>query len=335
MRAAQRAKRAAARARRRGLLHSQAKPADVAKLAQTAFVPVAGVDLMEAARALRAAHGGAAALCAHLAAWRSSGEERDACGDIQSKDAIECFVDSYFTVFTVDNLRYHPLHSRTMRPQGARASESERLSSVRRAERSSLRREGRSCERRGERGSRSGERRSERGSESSSASDSADGAEGAEGAEGTEGAESESEAGSEGEGAEGGPWEVGWRALTRDVPWLSPPSLESLASFAVVHQGPLAGGHLKLYLQARILSPKPHQQPQPASGDHQQASLAGGGRRGGGGQGAVPGGPDEGGEQGGGARLGRRDAPRPRTLRLPSERLDVPYHLPLRPSRRG
>ena len=137
VKAAQKAKKAYAR--RRGLLHTQAKPADVAKLAQTAFVPLAGVDLMEAARALRAAHGGPAALCAHLAAWRASDEDRDACGDIQSKDAIECFVDSYFTVFTVDNLRYHPLPARTMRPQGARPSESERLSSVRRAERSSLR----------------------------------------------------------------------------------------------------------------------------------------------------------------------------------------------------
>ena len=66
VKAAQKAKKAYAR--RRGLLHTQAKPADVAKLAQTAFVPLAGVDLMEAARALRAAHGGPAALCAHLAA---------------------------------------------------------------------------------------------------------------------------------------------------------------------------------------------------------------------------------------------------------------------------
>ena len=81
------------------------------------------------------------------------------------------------------------------------------------------------------------------------------GAEGAEGTEGAEGAESESETGSEGEDTEGGPWEGAWRALTRDVAWLSPPSLEALTSFAVVHQGPLAGGHLKLYLQARILSP--------------------------------------------------------------------------------
>eukprot|EP00966_Prymnesium_polylepis_P011365 261851-Prymnesium_polylepis.1 len=33
------------------------------------------------------------------------------------------------------------------------------------------------------------------------------------------------------------------------VPWLSMPSPQ-LASFAVVHRGPLAGGHLKLYLRA-------------------------------------------------------------------------------------
>ena len=50
VKAAQKAKKAYAR--RRGLLRTQAKPADVAKLAQTAFVPLAGVDLMEAARAL-------------------------------------------------------------------------------------------------------------------------------------------------------------------------------------------------------------------------------------------------------------------------------------------
>ena len=243
VRATQKAKKAAAKARRRGLLHTQAKPADVAKLAQTAFVPLGGVDLMEAARPLRAAHGHPATLCAHLAAWRSSDEDRDACGDMQSKEAIECFVDSYFTVFTVDNLSYHPLPTRAVRLRGARASESERESSVRRAERSSVRRGERRCERRSERGSRS-ERRSERSSERSSESD------GAEGAEAAEGAESESESESESEGAEGAPWEVPWRALTRDVPWLSPPSLEALASFAVVHQGPLAGGHLKLYLQA-------------------------------------------------------------------------------------
>ena len=109
------------------------------------------------------AHGHPATLCAHLAAWRSSDEDRDACGDMQSKEAIECFVDSYFTVFTVDNLSYHPLPTRAMRLRGARASESERLSSVRRAERSSVRR----GERRSERGSRS-ERRSERRSESRS-----------------------------------------------------------------------------------------------------------------------------------------------------------------------
>ncbi len=71
----------AAKARRRGLLHTQAKPADVAKLAQTAFVPLGGVDLMEAARPLRVAHGHPATLCAHLAAWRSSDEDRDACSD--------------------------------------------------------------------------------------------------------------------------------------------------------------------------------------------------------------------------------------------------------------
>ena len=71
------------------------------------------MDLQQAALPLRV---DAATLCARLAAWRSSEEDRESCGDVENKEAIECFVDSCFTVFTVDDATYHPL---PLRPAGS------------------------------------------------------------------------------------------------------------------------------------------------------------------------------------------------------------------------
>ena len=114
--AAARAKKAAAKARAR------TGPVDVAKLAQIAFVPSAGAALQEAAQALRTEP---AVLCARLAAWRSSAEDREPSGDIEAKDAIESFVDSVFTVYTLDNASYRPFGETERKGVGTMVSTSE------------------------------------------------------------------------------------------------------------------------------------------------------------------------------------------------------------------
>ena len=111
IKASKRAKMATAKARARGL--SPLKPHEIAKLAQTAFVPLVGVAVQSAAQALRA---DPAALYARLASWRAKGCDDDAepsaecaCAALEDQEAIEHFVDSLFTVFTVDNSSYLPL----------------------------------------------------------------------------------------------------------------------------------------------------------------------------------------------------------------------------------
>ena len=201
--AAEKAKRAAARARFRGGMAP-----DIAKLAQTAFVPMAGMDLQEAAQRL---HVDPSTLCARLDEWRSSDADREPWGDIESKDAIECFVDSFFTVCTFDDVTYHPL------PAGTGARESMRP-------RDSL---------------REGESEAESEAEGEVESDEEGGDEGGD----VSGDENEGE--SEGAACTPGRWSS-WGGVS--VPWLPRPSPQ-LTSFTVVHRGPLAGGHLKLYLR--------------------------------------------------------------------------------------
>ena len=111
IKASKRAKMATAKARARGL--SPLKPHEIAKLAQTAFVPHVGVAVQSAAQALRV---DPAALYARLASWRAKGCDDDAepsaecaCAALEDQEAIEHFVDSLFTVFTVDNSSYLPL----------------------------------------------------------------------------------------------------------------------------------------------------------------------------------------------------------------------------------
>ena len=218
-RAARRAKRAAAKARHRGKTPA---PADIAKLAQAAFVPSAGRDLQQAAQPLRVPP---ATLHARLDAWRASGEDREPFGEVDFKDAIECFVDSSFTVFTVDHTTYHPMPLRP--PTG--------LLSERRSERVS-------------------ERFSYLGSSGEEESDGEEGSERGGEEEEEEGEEEEGEEDEEGGAVRAIPGSRMLRApwWTRDVavPWLSLPSPQ-LTSFAVVHRGPLSGGHLKLYLRSR------------------------------------------------------------------------------------
>ena len=98
------AQRAAAKARHR---EGGVTPVDIAKLAQTAFVPSVGGPLQDAALGLRTSH--PAKLRARLDAWRWSERDRNAYGDMEDKDAIEAFVDGSFTVCTVDNMVYQAL----------------------------------------------------------------------------------------------------------------------------------------------------------------------------------------------------------------------------------
>ena len=53
-----------------------------------------------------------ATLCARLAAWRSLEGDDEPSGNIEDKEAIESFVDSLFTVCTVDHAVYQPLSLR-------------------------------------------------------------------------------------------------------------------------------------------------------------------------------------------------------------------------------
>ena len=125
------AKLAAARARARG---QQLSAIDVAKLAQTAFVPTGGARLQEAAQGLRTSP---ATLCTRLAAWRASARDRSPCGDVEDKEAIEAFVDGVFTVATLDNTTYSSLPARSPRalnvpwasPPGLRLARGERAGS--------------------------------------------------------------------------------------------------------------------------------------------------------------------------------------------------------------
>ena len=265
--AAKRAKKAAAKAQHRGETPTAAA---IAKLAQAAFVPTVGMDLQRAAQPLRL---DPATLCARLDAWRTAPEDREPFGDVETKDAIECFVDSCFTVFTVDNATYHPLTAR-------RAG----LLSERRSERLS--------ERYSYPGSDSGEEE-----EGESDGDGDGDGDGNDDGLGYGGEYGESESESEGEGETlrahpGSPLRAGivgpgslpecplpdgavgarshpgsplrkdaagprphrtlrapWWAHNVAVPWLSLPSPQ-LTSFAVVHRGPRSGGHLKLFLRA-------------------------------------------------------------------------------------
>ena len=259
--AAKKAKKAAAKARHRGQLPAAA---DIAKLAQTAFVPTVGMDLQQAALPLRV---DAAILCARLAAWRSSEEDRESCGDVENKEAIECFVDSCFTVFTVDDATYHPL---PLRPAG--------LLSERRSERFSERFSMPNSESDGDGDTYGGD------GDSDGDGAGAGGSYGESESEGESAGEGEGEGEGEGAGAgasadvsalPGSPQLAGiagacslplapgraavsssyrtlrapWWRFHVDVPWLSLPS-PRLTSFAVVHRGPRSGGHLKLYLRA-------------------------------------------------------------------------------------
>ena len=207
IKATKKAQLAAAKARHRGL----STAADVAKLAQIAFVPAAGAPLQEAAQRLR---DDPATLFARLSSWRWSDADREPFGDIEDKDGIECFVDGVFTVCTVDNATYQPL---PLRPSAEMSSEDAGSSSS------------------------SGGGSSSVGSVGSS----------------SKGTGSEVEACSEiqacsvqdadDDGADMHPVALPYRELS--VPWLSLPSAR-LSRGAIVHRGPLSGGHLKLYLQA-------------------------------------------------------------------------------------
>lgn len=234
LKATKRGELAAAKARHRGDVTPT--PTDIAKLAQTAFVPTVGAPLQDAARRLRT---DPSTLCARLAAWRSSEDDVGSCGDLEDKDAIETFVDGVFTVCTFDNAAYQKL---PLPPTHAESGTS------------------RQVPRAGCGGGNGGGDGGDGGTPSIELEVTQVEHAELDIAEPRSDGSSDVDGRSDGDGSSECSEDLadvackdGFIGAMR-VPWLSLPS-PMLVEGAFVHRGPLSGGHLKLYLRTRPTEP--------------------------------------------------------------------------------